>query len=562
MPHTISVAELVSRGVALSAPEAIAITRALIHGDPVPVDAATPVGPPTLATVRLSEDGTVSCSSCGIAPSVAEGAILLNEMLQQSGTKPGGGLRYAIARALLQVDAPPFESTAAFSRALQRYGEGEPQPIVQQVWDRATRTTAASRPPALKFADRRQSTVSIAELRRELREADRRIYELLNARESHLPQEKDGPRRILPWRGLTLAGLTLTAAAGLMFVSWTPRTPYPSEAGPAVTASAVAGGANDGGTPLVEIESAASVDRDDSPDGAAAYREPSSRRARGRPGDRVAATPLASTIRALDGSDPMFSPSFASDGSAMFYHTGLSASARSALMKVEDVGPSSPVGDDLRVVTIVEDGAKNYHVRPSPDGSRIAFDSDRDGERGVYVAGIDGSNVTRVSGPGYAAVPTWSPDGERLAFVRGEPGRSAVWNLWVHSLATGDTQRITRFRFGQTWGASWFPDGRQIAYSHEDRLFVHDLQTGDTRQYASPVAGRLVRTPAVSPDGQRVIFQVARHGAWLLELSDGSMRVVLSDPTAEEFAWSPDGRRVAFHSRRDGGWSIWFTAGS
>jgi TolB protein len=129
-------------------------------------------------------------------------------------------------------------------------------------------------------------------------------------------------------------------------------------------------------------------------------------------------------------------------------------------------------------------------------------------------------------------------------------------------LTTGDTRRITSFRFGQTWGASWFPNGQQVVYSHEDRLFVHNLESGDTRQYASPVAGRLVRTPAVSPDGERVIFQVARHGAWLLDLSDGSMRVVLSDPTAEEFAWSPDGRRVAFHSKRDGGWSIWFTAGS
>jgi Tol biopolymer transport system component len=66
-----------------------------------------------------------------------------------------------------------------------------------------------------------------------------------------------------------------------------------------------------------------------------------------------------------------------------------------------------------------------------------------------------------------------------------------------------------------------------------------------------------MRTPAVSPDGKRVIFQVARSGAWLLDLASGSMRCALTDPTAEEFAWSPDGLRVAFHSRRDGQWGIW-----
>jgi tricorn protease len=89
---------------------------------------------------------------------------------------------------------------------------------------------------------------------------------------------------------------------------------------------------------------------------------------------------------------------------------------------------------------------------------------------------------------------------------------------------------------------------------------VFDLATKGLRQYDSPVARRLVRTPAVSPDGSRVVFQVYRDGVWLLDLSDGSTRLLLRDPTAEEFAWAPDGRRVAFHSRRDGQWGIYLVA--
>jgi Tol biopolymer transport system component len=76
------------------------------------------------------------------------------------------------------------------------------------------------------------------------------------------------------------------------------------------------------------------------------------------------------------------------------------------------------------------------------------------------------------------------------------------------------------------------------------------------RSYPTPLQGRIVRTPAVSPDGARVIFQVWRDGAWLLDLATGEMRRVLNDPAAEEFAWSPDGRQVAYHTRHGGRWGI------
>jgi Tol biopolymer transport system component len=248
---------------------------------------------------------------------------------------------------------------------------------------------------------------------------------------------------------------------------------------------------------------------------------------------------------------PEFSPSFASDGTALFFHTGGTTDARSALVSARSLN------GDLRVMTLVDDGARNYHVQPSPDGTRIAFDSDRDGERGVYVAKHDGTDVKRVSGPGFAAVPTWSPDATRLTFVRAEPDRPRVWNLWLLTLATGDMRQLTRFGYGQTWSASWFPDGRRICYTHEDQLVVLDLESSMSQSYLTPVAHRLVRTPAVSPDGTRVVFQVYRDGTWMLNLKDGSMLHILTDPSAEEFAWSPDGRRVAFHSRRDGQWGIW-----
>ena len=85
--------------------------------------------------------------------------------------------------------------------------------------------------------------------------------------------------------------------------------------------------------------------------------------------------------------------------------------------------------------------------------------------------------MRRVSGPGYAAVPTWAPDSRRLAFVRAERDNPKVWNLWLLALDTGELRRLTHYSFGQTWSASWFPDGRHVCYTHEEKLVVLDLTT-------------------------------------------------------------------------------------
>jgi Helix-turn-helix domain/WD40-like Beta Propeller Repeat len=244
-------------------------------------------------------------------------------------------------------------------------------------------------------------------------------------------------------------------------------------------------------------------------------------------------------------------PGFTEVGAAMF-----DAEPQGGLV------PASHADDMmLRITRVADDGARNYHERVSPDGSRIAFDSDRDGPRGVYVADIDGRNVRRVSGDGFAALPSWSPDSRALLFAGAEPEHPDVWNLWSVDLESGRLRRLTSHETGRPWGGSWFPDGRRVAYTREAALVVLDTDKGDEREFRSPLRARPMRSPAVSPDGRHVIVQVVRDGAWLLDVTDGSMRRVLDDPTAEGFSWAPDGRRVAYHSRRSGGWNVWVKAG-
>jgi hypothetical protein len=264
----------------------------------------------------------------------------------------------------------------------------------------------------------------------------------------------------------------------------------------------------------------------------------------------VLAEPSGRLIEALDVSKrPVFSASFGADRSALLDEEG--GPATGGVVQIGSGGDGF-----VRVLSIAHDRGRNYHPRLSPDGRTIAFDSDRDGPRGVYLASRDGHEVRRVSGPEYAAFPAWSPDGTRLAFVRSEPDDPTVWNVWALEMQSGAASRLTSHRAGQPWGVSWFPDGHRICYAHEDEVVVLDTASGEARSYPSPRSDRLVRMPVVSPDGTRVVFQIDNDGAWLLELTDGTMREVLADPTAENFAWSRDGRQIIFHDR-SGQWGFW-----
>ena len=568
MRERMALSEMIGAGVRFDADEAVAVAQQLIASDRAEGAIARSLDPPSLDTVLIDRNGLVECHACATPPSVLGVGKLLQAMLPSDGsTRVPGALRYAIARALMEVLAPPFASIAEFGEALKRFERADRPTVLRELFARAARNDRrlVALASSVDSPERRHRGPSVTELRRQLREADRALYLLRVERaaavsspdpaQTHLLETGDvagewvldratdadsaavGSARIDRVRrgrrrAAAVGAVAVTLAFGIGYVGvaqvgWaSTRTPARLSVWSDVVADWVSSSAS-------AIKGVVAGDGD-----AAAP-------------DRTAVPNDPSIVRALSRSaGTVFSPSFARTGSTLFFHTG-QADDESSALKAADLS-----GADAQIVAIIDDGARNYHVQPSPAGDRIAFDSDRDGERGVYVANRDGSGIQRVSGSGYAAVPTWSTDGGRLAFIRAEPDRPRVWNLHLLVLESADIRRLTNFQFGQTWGASWFPDGRRICYAHEDRLYVRDLVSGVVREIEAPVAGRQVRTPAVSPDGNRVIFQVVQSGAWMLDVGQGTMAKVLDDPTAEEFAWAPNGR-VAFHSRRDGQWSVW-----
>ncbi len=101
----------------------------------------------------------------------------------------------------------------------------------------------------------------------------------------------------------------------------------------------------------------------------------------------------------------------------------------------------------------------------SPDGSRIAFESDRGGTQQIYVMNADGSNQQRISfGQGRYSTPVWSPDGKYIAFTRQGSGGFGIGVM----NPDGSNERILTEGFHNE-GPTWSPNSRVL-------MFFRDVQ--------------------------------------------------------------------------------------
>jgi len=202
------------------------------------------------------------------------------------------------------------------------------------------------------------------------------------------------------------------------------------------------------------------------------------------------------------------------------------------------------------------DVGADFDVDISPKGDAMVFASTRHSVNpDLYIKAISGVAVTQLTSDAAADVqPVFSPDGSRVAFAS---NRSGNWDIWIMAVNGGMPVRVTQSGADEIH-PSWSPDGTELVfcsmpeYGGQWELWVADAFNGSARRFIG-----YGLFPDWSPTGNDIVYQRARErggrwfSIWKLTMVDGEPRypTELASSATEAMilpAWSHDGRRIAF----------------
>jgi Tol biopolymer transport system component len=183
----------------------------------------------------------------------------------------------------------------------------------------------------------------------------------------------------------------------------------------------------------------------------------------------------------------------------------------------------------------------------------------------IYTVDPDGSNQARLTTDERSSYPTWSPDGQRIAFSSSRDRTDYGHSIYTMNADGSDVRRLTSHPPRNDYRPKWSPDGGKIAFISSrvepepdscssapegcnfEIYAVNADGSGETRLTNS--AG-IDRNPSWSPDGSRVVFESKRDGNYEIYAvnSDGTGTTRLTnDPRNDgDPEWSPLGDEIAF----------------
>ncbi len=161
-------------------------------------------------------------------------------------------------------------------------------------------------------------------------------------------------------------------------------------------------------------------------------------------------------------------------------------------------------------------------IRPtwSPDGTKIAFESYRDGQAEIYVMDKNGQNVVRLTNnSGFDGMPSWSPDGKQLVF---SSSRTGGYRIWMMNADGSNLKQLSTQPY--SYRPRWSPDGSRIAFDADNyqdgwqNLWIINVDGSEEQLLYNSRNSTDVWVSSWSPDGQYIAYTeisfVQYQGNW------------------------------------------------
>lgn len=224
-----------------------------------------------------------------------------------------------------------------------------------------------------------------------------------------------------------------------------------------------------------------------------------------------------------------------------------------------DIWKMNPDGTNRQLV--IDAGTNDIEPSWSPDGSKIAFKSDRapSSNGGIWVVNADGTGLTLLTfDPSFgSAKPTWSPDGSKIAFHSNRDG--LIGSIYIMNADGSNVTRLTNQLPFSDAGADWSPDGTRMIFETNQNLGANiGIINLDGTGRAVIGSGQF---PAWSPDGSKIIFALLTGTGYHIYTMNpdgtGITQLTFGVPNDLYPSFSPDGRKIVFARNTSGTIGLW-----
>lgn len=225
------------------------------------------------------------------------------------------------------------------------------------------------------------------------------------------------------------------------------------------------------------------------------------------------------------------------------YISAQNNSARKYVLQVADTDGYNPQ-------TILESDEPLMSPSWSPDGQSLAYVSFENRRPQIFIQHLTTAKRSKVSGfKGINGAPSWSPDGKKLALVLSKD-KSA--DIYIMTVATKKLVRLTRHRSIDTEPV-WSNDGASVIFTSDrsgtPQLYRVRASGGQPKRIT--FEGRYNSAADISPDGKNMVMVYGEQGRYQIaqfEMDSGNLNLLTTNNLDESPSFSPNGRMVLYAS--------------